>query len=64
MPTVIYEPRGRAREYSPLAVNLYRGCSHGCNIKEDLWRVAELTATHARYRSERADLRLLCPALA
>jgi len=30
MPTVIYEPRGRAREYSPLAVNLYRGCSHGC----------------------------------
>ncbi|MFA7122158.1 MAG: radical SAM protein [Bacilli bacterium] len=30
MPAVIYEPRGRAREYSPLAVNLYRGCDHGC----------------------------------
>jgi len=27
---IIYEPKGRAREYSSLAVNLYRGCSHGC----------------------------------
>lgn len=27
---IIYEPRGRAREYAPLAVNLYRGCSHAC----------------------------------
>jgi len=27
---VIYEPRGRAAEYSPLAANLYYGCSHGC----------------------------------
>ena len=27
---VIYEPRGRAGEYAPLAVNLYRGCGHGC----------------------------------
>jgi len=27
---IIYEPRGKAREYSPLAANLYRGCSHGC----------------------------------
>ena len=27
---IIYEPKGRAREYSPLAVNLYEGCSHGC----------------------------------
>jgi len=26
----IYEPRGAAAEYSPLAVNLYRGCGHGC----------------------------------
>jgi hypothetical protein len=30
VPRVIYEPRGRAKEYSPLACNLYRGCSHGC----------------------------------
>ena len=27
---MIYEPRGRAREYAPLAANLYSGCSHGC----------------------------------
>ena len=27
---VIYETRGRAREYCELAANLYRGCSHGC----------------------------------
>lgn len=27
---IIYEPRGRAREYSPFACNLYIGCSHKC----------------------------------
>ena len=27
---VVYKPRGRAREYSELACNLYRGCTHGC----------------------------------
>jgi DNA repair photolyase len=27
---IIYEPRGKAREYSPLAANLYKGCSHAC----------------------------------
>jgi DNA repair photolyase len=26
----IYEPKGRALEYAPLACNLYRGCGHGC----------------------------------
>lgn len=26
----IYEPTGKAREYSPLALNLYNGCVHGC----------------------------------
>ena len=26
----IYVPKGRAREYSPLALNLYKGCTHGC----------------------------------
>lgn len=26
----IYEPKGKAREYSPLAVNFYKGCDHGC----------------------------------
>ena len=28
--SIIYEPRGKAREYSELAANLYTGCSHGC----------------------------------
>ena len=27
---VIYEPKGRALEYSGLAANLYKGCYHGC----------------------------------
>ncbi len=27
---IVYETRGGAREYAPLAVNLYNGCSHGC----------------------------------
>ena len=28
---LIYEPRGKAREYSPLALNVYSGgCDHGC----------------------------------
>lgn len=27
---VIYEPKGQAREYAELAVNLYNGCSHAC----------------------------------
>ncbi|KKN65488.1 hypothetical protein LCGC14_0480920 [marine sediment metagenome] len=26
----IYETRGRAKEYCPLAVNLYQGCGHAC----------------------------------
>lgn len=28
---VIYEPQGRAKEYAPLACNLYMGCTHGCS---------------------------------
>ena len=30
MTKVIYEPTGKAREYSPLALNVYTGCTHGC----------------------------------
>lgn len=30
MSKFIYEPRGKAKEYCDLAVNLYRGCSHNC----------------------------------
>jgi DNA repair photolyase len=28
--STIYEPAGKAREYSPLALNLYKGCDHSC----------------------------------
>jgi DNA repair photolyase len=28
--SIIYEPKGKAREYSPLACNIYDGCNHGC----------------------------------
>ena len=28
---LIYEPKGKAREYSPLALNYYSGCDHNCN---------------------------------
>ena len=28
--TVIYTPKGRAREYSPKALNIYMSCTHGC----------------------------------
>ncbi len=27
---IIYEPKGKAREYSELAINLYTGCLHAC----------------------------------
>ena len=27
---IIYEPKGRAREYSPYALNIYLSCSHEC----------------------------------
>ncbi len=28
--SLIYTPSGKAREYSPLACNIYTGCNHGC----------------------------------
>jgi DNA repair photolyase len=28
--SIIYEPTGKAREYAPLAINIYKGCTHGC----------------------------------
>lgn len=30
MASVIYSPKGKAREYSPYACNIYMGCNHGC----------------------------------
>lgn len=28
---LIYQPKGKAREYSPLALNIFNGCDHGCS---------------------------------
>lgn len=28
--SIIYTPKGKAREYSPLAANFYEGCDHAC----------------------------------
>jgi len=28
--SIIYQPKGKAFEYSPLAANLYKGCGHAC----------------------------------
>jgi len=30
MSNIIYIPRGKAREYSPYALNIYTGCDHNC----------------------------------
>jgi len=38
----IYEPKGKAREYSPLALNLYKNCDHKCRY----CYVAKLFAQH------------------
>jgi DNA repair photolyase len=27
---LVYEPAGKALEYSPLAINIFKGCAHGC----------------------------------
>jgi DNA repair photolyase len=50
----IYEPKGMAREYAPLACNLYKGCLHGCKYcyapaclrmqPEQFWSTSNLRA--------------------
>lgn len=29
---IIYEPKGPAKEYSDLAINIYKGCTHACKF--------------------------------
>ncbi|MHC4213971.1 MAG: SPL family radical SAM protein [Planctomycetota bacterium] len=45
---IIYEPRGPAREYAPLAANLFSGCCHGCTYcfgPSTLWKKREVFHT-------------------
>ena len=46
---VVYEPRGRAREYSDLACNLYRGCTHGCRY---CYAPASMRTTGEKWHSQ------------
>jgi DNA repair photolyase len=48
--SVIYEPRGKAREYSPLAANLYTGCGHHC---EYCYAPAIIRSTREKFRTPR-----------
>jgi len=55
---IIYEPRGRALEYAPLAVSLYRGCSHGCRycfVPASLRTTPEEFAADPRPRTDAID---------
>ncbi len=45
--SVIYEPRGKAREYAQLAVNLYNGCDHQCQY---CYAPAYMHTTRDRFR--------------
>jgi len=49
---VIYEPKGQAREFSPLAANLYDGCGHSC-----LYCYAPLIMRKNRIRFQIPELR-------
>lgn len=51
---VIYEPRGKAAEYSPLAANLYTGCGHGCRYcyAPSCLRMSREAFTQVRERDE------------
>lgn len=49
----IYEPRGAAREYAELALNVYEGCTHGCAYcyAPAVMRKTRDDFTKCRYRS-------------
>ena len=49
----IYVPAGRALEYSPLALNLYTGCAHGCKYcfaADSRWTTPEKFSSNVQPR--------------
>jgi len=59
--SVIYEPKGKAKEYCELACNLYRGCGHGCHYcyAPDVLRKTGLTrADFVNHPAVRKDILL------
>ena len=52
---VIYEPKGKALEFSPLGANLYRGCSHGrlyCYVPQTIKEKREIFVTQPKPRKD------------
>jgi len=51
---MIYQPKGKAREYSPLALNYYKGCDHGCRYcyVPNIYRVARDSYIHVSQKDE------------
>jgi DNA repair photolyase len=50
---LIYEPKGKAREYSPLALNIYNGCDHGCTY----CYVPEFKKFNKKYKHSEVSMR-------
>lgn len=57
---VIYEPKGAAREYSELALNIFKGCIHGCiYCYAPSCQFKEKTAYHKEFTQRKDVLNLL-----
>ena len=54
--SIIYTPAGRAREYSPKALNIYLGCSHGCRYCYAPHAIQKSTGTFFCNPSPRSDI--------